>query len=218
MKLQDLILFSSFLISSSSCSSNYEKIKSESELHQVYISEDKNLLYKPYPQSEIDRVLCIAEKDYSSVVRELKTPFEAGIYCTKFLKHGGDNADFIIYGKENYWASFKIIHKNKVDDCDGGAVAAAAILSDDWFPPYILVMSDKEKGHAVFLYQNQKGKYGSIGINNEDINPPIIDSLEELVRKIGKNIGMKDDINYEVYDLGSLHPDFIDNDLDNCPE
>ncbi len=106
---------------------------------------------------------------------------EAIIYSDRVLKYEYDS---IQYGK-NYWAPLKTIHKTKKDDCDGGAIAAAALLQDDGFPPYILWLKSKKDAHVVFLYKTDKGEYGSIGINHNDCQYPQ-PSIKDLIKKINK--------------------------------
>lgn len=120
-------------------------------------------------------------------IAEVDTVDKAQEYCgSLYYEFDKDN-----YGEENYWASFKTIYKKGKDDCDGAAVAAAALLSDDGYPAKIICMYGKEYGHAIFLYE-EKGKYGSIGINWCDNNSAVFDSVDELVRAIDKLINGED--------------------------
>lgn len=161
----------------------------------------------------VERVLEIAkEKDYKKVIEELKTPAEASIYCVEILGKKYDKLSR--NGALRYLSylvpyNFKEIHKYKVGLCGHAVVAAAAILSDDNFNPYILVLQnpkDKEKVyHAVLVYKDQDGKFGSIGLNKEDNCPPIADGLEELIRYISPDYKF-------VYGsrVKDFYPNFID--------
>ncbi|MDP2908796.1 MAG: hypothetical protein Q8N77_03235 [Nanoarchaeota archaeon] len=195
----------------SSCSKPKSSIVQPSEMKTVRV--DGKLDYKDVrhymTDEQIRRVEDTAKEDYKTVVKELKTPLEAMIYCTKVLSY---EKDINVYGKKDYWASFKNIHKNKKDDCDGGAFAAAAILSDDGFPPYIAVFRNNKEAHAVFVYKTTEGKYGSIGINTSDCVSGC-GSIEELRDRLSK---VKDKYTHiKVYDLSKQYPDYIDNDKDN---
>jgi len=192
-----------------SCVNNYRKYKAcltkPSEMVAVKIDDS----YPKDLEEVISKVEKIAEKDYLTVIKELKTPLEASIYCTKILEYEND---IKVYGKRDYWASFKQIHKNKKDDCDGGALAAAAILSDDGFQPYIAVLSDEGtpvQAHAIFVYKTDKEKYGSIGINRSDCTSGY-DSLEKLVNDMGFS-------HFQIYNISKYNPDYINNDKDNDP-
>ncbi len=215
MNLKKLLYLPLFFISFNSCSFQWNN--SKKELKSVYINEKENTSYSDFSAEDLERVLCIAEKDYLSVIKELKTPLETAIYCTKFLKHGGEDYDLRVYGEKDYWASFRRVHENREDDCDGGAVAAAAILSDDGFPPEMLIIRNSANSHVVFIYENQHHKYGSLGINGSDCNLPVEDSIESLAQKIGKSVGFSNDIKYDIIYLGDLFPDFIGNAVNNDP-
>ncbi len=194
--------------------STLEAIKiDKGELDKVNLDRCNTYFSRSFSPEDIERVLYIAEQDYKSVIRDIDNPYDASIYCTEFLKHGGVDIDMKIYGKSDYWASFKNIHEHKVDDCDGGAVAAASLLSDDGFLPYILYMYGKNYDHVVFLYENTRGFYGSIGINKTDVNPPILHSIDELARKIWKDVSLEEFKSYDVIDLSLIFPDFINTDL-----
>ena len=144
------------------------------------------------------RVNCLPESDWQTAIREVKTPLEAAIYCNNVLLYTSDEE---LYNTRDYWASFKQIHAMKRDDCEGGAFAAAALLSDDGFPPYIMMLhKEKETGHAVFVYRNQDGKFGSVGIHDTDFSNPVYDRIEELAEQISK--GLKSEFRtYEIFDF-----------------
>lgn len=217
------LFFSLFMLSLNSCGFvRYHQSKVDLSSH-ILISVESRPFIGPMPEnfyeSEVERIRCIAEQDYRSVIKDIKTVEEAAIYCTEILKHGGNDFDLRTYGESDYWASFKRIHEKKIDDCDGGALAAAALLRDDGYPSYILIIKGNyhgnERVHAVFPYRNQEGKYGSIGINKEDIVSPMMDSLEHLSSHIAQEEGLGDLVDYKVFDLGAVFPDFIDNEKNN---
>jgi len=179
----------------------------------ITIRVNENLRYKDITDEKISRVEEIAKQDYKTVIKELKTPLEAIIYCTKVLQSRDDK---IVYGKLDYWASFKYINITKKDDCEGGALAAAAILSDDGFPAYIAILRNFNENHAVFVYKTTEGNYGSIGLNDSDC---ISDckSLEELKERIGKGMWKKFNT-LHVYDISKRYPDYINNNKHNDVE
>lgn len=186
----------------------------EDDIISVEVKKEDVGSLELYTKDLIERVKRIANSDYQTVIDSLNTPLKTSIYCTKVLKRGEKGIDQKLYGESDYWASFERVHKNQVDDCDGGALAAAAILSDDGFPPYILFIKDDSTNHTVFLYKNQHGKYGSIGIRESDIKPPIYSNIKDLATTL---INSKSNLalEYRVYDLGKKFPDFIDNNKNN---
>jgi hypothetical protein len=159
--------------------------------------------------------------NYKETLKKINTIEEAMTYCSHILKYGGNHFDSIQYNTNDYWASFKQIHKLKIDDCEGGAFAAAALLKDNKFPPYILTLFRKTKtnktiGHATFIYKTNKNYYGSIGIVNEDNAYPKYKTIEALVNKITKHRKNKF-LYYKIFDLNKQCPSFIDNNIDNKP-
>lgn len=189
----------------SSCVHNYRKYRASLIKPSKMITVETDESYPKDITKHVHKVREVAEKDYMSVIKELKTPLEAKLYCTKILEYKKDS---VVYGKSDYWASFKHIHKNKKDDCDGGALAAAAILSDNGFPPYIAIISNAKDVHAVFVYKTTKGEYCSIGINYSDCLSGC-KNIEELKCKLGKYTSI------QIYDLSKRFPNYIDNDRNN---
>ncbi|MFH1072319.1 MAG: hypothetical protein V1743_02730 [Nanoarchaeota archaeon] len=137
---------------------------------------------------------------YQQAIAEVKTPEEATWYVMNYIiprPNWGTN-------------SFRRIHKNRFGDCSEATVAAAALLSDNGYPPTYLYMMNKnrDEGHEVFVYQ-QNGRWGTIGINSFDNKRPIFASLEDIARYQG----------YDTYRLGTLGergmiPDWITTDRD----
>lgn len=189
---------------------NAAKVKPEDMIQAKF---DKPVSLEIDPKT-IEKVYKVSKEDYKTVIKELKTPLEAAIYCI-YVIEGREDADWRLYGRYEYFASFKYIHDIKADDCDGGSVAAAAILSDNGFPPYIGILEqDEGDGHAIFVYKKD-GLYGSIGINISDYRFGYA-NVEDLKDAIGKTLEQEFDT-IEIYDLGKRFPDFIDNDKDNNP-
>jgi len=131
-----------------------------------------------------------AKDDYRQAIEKIASPFEAWIYCMTALRYRNDPERSAFLGGGDDWDSFRRIHERKGDDCDGGAIAAAALLSDDGYPPYILMLWDGDSGHAVFVYRSEETKgFGSVGINLSDYHPPRHASLQELVDGINAEAG-----------------------------
>ncbi len=191
----------------SSCVNNYRKYKATLTKPSEMIAVETDESDPQDITEQVHKVREAAKKDYKSVIKELKTPLEAKLYCTKILEYENDS---VVYGKNDYWASFKYIHKNKKDDCDGAAFAAAAILSDDGFPPYVAILSKEstpDEAHAVFVYKTTKGEYGSIGINCSDCLSGY-SSVERLVIGLGFD-------SFQIYNINKCFPDYTDNDRNN---
>lgn len=150
-------------------------------------------------------------------IAEIDTIEEAMDYCLN-LEYCYDEEQ---YGRE-CWVSFKKIHKSQKDDCDGGAIAAAALLSDDGYPAKIICMYGDDWGHAIFLYE-KNNKYGSIGINYSDCNLASFDTVDNLVKYLGtklaeapiknKKVSKEDKIKYYyILDFSKYLNDIIESD------
>lgn len=134
-------------------------------------------------ESLVNKQYYNSESDYKKVIKEVDSIDEAVAYCLNYLEYWSDKEQ---YGKE-CWVSFKRINKSGKDDCDGGAVAAGALLSDNGYSFTVLCMDNEQVGHAVFLYK-ENGKYGSIGINKCDCNSATFGTIDDLVKHISKEI------------------------------
>ncbi len=137
-------------------------------------------------------------------IKQISTVEQAEEYLTKYLKYSYDKDN---YGEEDYIASFKVIHERKTDDCDGGALAAAALLSDDGYKPLMLIMGTRNEnkswdGHAIFVYE-KNGLIGCLGISKGDCIHPRFQSLEEVTMYFKFN-------EYKLVNLDDIAPDWKD--------
>ena len=136
---------------------------------------------------------------HEAAIKSISTVEEAEEYLTKYLTY---SLDIINYGQSDYIASFKIIHERKTDDCDGGALAAAALLSDDGYNPYMLIMRNDISAHAIFIYK-KNNLIGCLGISKGDCIRPKFQGLKEITKHFGF---------YEYYliNLDEVAPDWKD--------
>jgi len=128
--------------------------------------------YMHYPETEVDRIKSIVGQKDEEIKRDVSTVLGASIFCTELLEEMG--------------------RENRLTGCARAMVEAAYLLSDDGFPSYCLVLqqSDGSNGHCVFLYGcGEDETVGTIGANTWDINPPIYDSLSELVSTMNRRSG-----------------------------
>ncbi len=148
----------------------------------------------------------IQSLSYRQVISEIETPEQAQQYLLNYLTFAHDQK---IFGEKDYIASFERIHTQGSDDCDGGVIAAAALLSDNGYPPLSLCMYKKEHtltnvgGHAIFIYK-QDGKWGTLGILKYDCQSPRYKSVEEIVRKYGFD-------KFNIINIGKEYPDWLTN-------
>jgi len=159
-------------------------------------------------KEKFDKIDILKYQDYNKMLEEVKDIEDAEIYCTKIMKHAGQDADKIMYGEEDYWASFNQSFYLRLQDCDDGAIAAASLLYDNGFHPYFLDLDGKESGHLVFLYKNEECKFGTIGINEKDCKRPKYKDIGKLVEEFNKDYENKFH-SYRIIDASSIFPDAI---------
>jgi len=168
---------------------------------------------------DINRVKEIAKMEYWEVIERINNPNDAAIYCSRVLKYGkagedGKPYDTDVWGRD-FWQSFKITHENpsKEGDCDDIAIAAAALLQDNGFPPYVLfyVVEEEEKGHMVFIYKDKNDRLGTIGGSYIDTYPSATRPIETLIRNINFSEKAKR-IRYNIFDLRMSKRDFVEGD------
>lgn len=157
------------------------------------------------------------DTSYKETMNNLNILEEAMVYCSEYLVHGGENFDLKNYGVRDHWASFKQIHKKRIDDCDASPTTGAAILKGNGFPPYELRLRETkefEKGiHALFIYKTDQDKYGTISIHeSENLYPRY--SIDGLIKKINYNSGYNY-TEYQIFDLNKLIPNYVNNNKNN---
>lgn len=123
-----------------------------------------------------DNISLYANLDYQAVIKKINTPEEAAWYLKNYLHYQNDNVR----------RSFKYVHKRGYGICAEYAFSAAALLSDNNYPPLILhVLLGKSPDniqltHALYVYQDSlTKKWGSLGQKRENILPRF-KTLEEM--------------------------------------
>lgn len=146
----------------------------------TYKTCDTNSFYEP-PQQKVKRKkqkLTFENMTWQEVIQAVETPSQAEKYCS-WLKDNRKKDD------EYHYYSFKSVHEGARIDCNEVAYSAAALLGDNGYPPIVMCLSDflNSEGHMVFVYK-QHGKYGSIGIQQNDCQEPVYDSIETLAQTL----------------------------------
>ena len=154
----------------------------------------------------------LGDIDYKEAIKEINTPEQDILYRDYFLKY---NDSVSLYGIEKcvkyqdgrygYDASFKQTHEKGQGNCFGIAVAMAAMLTDNEYPPLILYLkkpfSDLERNfareagnrfmenapnelsHAIYIYQKD-GKWGCIGAGSLEDREPKYNKLKDMVKSL----------------------------------
>lgn len=195
---------------------NSGRVVKDYEVERVRIEDWEGINYETYDPEEVAMVQSFANKPYQEIMKAKLTPREVGIYCMRVLSHKGSTYDNDNYG-EDFWQSGLVTHEVKGGDCDDGAIAAASLLAPRGFPPYVLLMEGSGRySHAVFLYKNQDGLYGAIGLNYLDVQPPKYATPMDLVKDFAKNLN-EDYNQYKILNVGWNGDGFIDNFINNDP-
>lgn len=120
------------------------------------------------PITKSDNISLYAELDYQTMIKKVKTPEEVAWYLQNYLHYQNDNVR----------RSFKYVHKRKCGICAEYAFSAAALLSDNNYPPLILHVllgnspDNIQVTHALYVYQdNVTRRWGSLGQQRENILP-----------------------------------------------
>lgn len=112
---------------------------------------------------------------YQEAIEAVSNPKGVLDYYKKHLSEDdGENSDKI--------NSFKKIHETRRGMCGDYATAAAALLSDDGYGSTIVYLWDLEvnRRHVIYIYK-ENGRFGSIGMNKDDIREAIYDSVEDII-------------------------------------
>jgi hypothetical protein len=159
----------------------------------------------------VKKIKSIQYNNYKDMLSEVKDVRDAEIYCTKILVKDPNpliETDKLVYGEEDYWASFKESFTNRLGDCDDGAIAAAALLYDNGFHPYFLRLCGRKEDHLVFLYKNKEGRFGTVGINPQDCQES--KDINDLINKFNRNYPEQGIFTYDILDGERIFPDAID--------
>ncbi len=129
---------------------------------------------------------------WQEAIEQVKTPVQAQGYLDRHFSFDSDEVGWL----NNKGESFKYNHSRAKGNCLDYATIAAALLSDDGYSPLLLVMTDSNTAHAVYLYRTKEG-YGALG--NTPISPGN-SSVEELVNFFNRSYGSRHD-KYGVVNL-----------------
>ena len=170
---------------------------------------------RPIIQRPIKELLNKPQMDYSKLIwqeaiEHVQLPVKAQNYLDNHLSEDEDeaNAKFdiwvpgIIYKGGIIGETFKHNHKKRKGICLDYATSAAALLSDNGYPPLILDMRNRTKRHSVFLYKTEEG-FSALG------NTPMFQSyatVEDLVKDFAEMYGKDYDFDkYFVVNLDDNH-------------
>ncbi len=143
-----------------------------------------------------------ANLNYLKIIKVIKTPKETAYYLKTYLH----------FKRTETCRSFKYIHNRKYGQCAEYAVAAAALLSDNNYPPLILHLyyHSSKNTHALFIYQHKKTKKWGV-LASEKSFLPVFENPKEICVFFNKIGFYKSQIiAYNIHDLSGYN--FIDGD------
>lgn len=128
-----------------------------------------------HPETFEEKLVRYQSMSYQEMIQEIHTPDEVRWYIRNYITPEED---------PSFAAPFQMIHAQRKGDCSEAVVAAAALLSDDGYPPQVLFLRSpldpqRYPRHLVFVYE-EKNLWGSLGINDADIQYARFSTLEEL--------------------------------------
>lgn len=164
------------------------------------------------PKEKVEKI------DYSNLTWQeaidyVKTPEQAQEYLRWHFEYDLDEYNgfslFPLFNIKTKGETFRHNHTRRKGICIDYATAAAALLSDDGYPPLLLYIKKEKLGssHVVFLYKADTG-FGALGSTPEK---PVHEKIEDLVKNISKE--------YNYYAIVNLDENYknrewIDGDID----
>ena len=196
-KLTALALASTILLSSG-CST-YKTISPQSIKEVAHKSGS----------TEINHFVNYDAMTWQEAINYVETPEEAQDYLDRhFTYDDNEKVDFpgldvLFFHKASQGESFKYNHTRKKGVCIDYATAAAALLSDNDYPPLVLCIkttspTGKTYKHAVFLYHQESG-FGTVGNTAVKQQYPTIREL--VTTLIQKNNPNSKPLSYAVVNL-----------------
>lgn len=149
----------------------------------------------------------------NAIVERVETPHQAFSWLQTNVAYVGDPSKLKSspHGRLDDWGSLQRTTELGLGDEDEFAIASAAMLADNGYPPKILLLEGKLTvngreyfmPHTVHLLE-RRGKYGSVGTNEGDTQLiPEHDTIEALLDSWDIGEGVRFD-RYKVVDLREI--------------
>lgn len=162
---------------------------------------------------KIEQNVDYSKMTWQEAIAYVKTPNQVQDYLIRHFEIDLDELmlGFNLFGINFFTKgeTFKYNHTRKKGICIDYATAAAALLSDDGYPPLLLYLKceDSMYQHVVFLYKTTEG-FGALGITPRN---SIYNTLDDLVTSLGEE--------YKYFSVVNLDENFknrewIDGDID----
>jgi len=163
------------------------------------ISENLIQPVKPVEINSEEEIPDYSKLTWQEAINYVQTPQQAQYYLNTHLTYDNEEAKafsiwipgIIHFSTINKGESFAENHKRRKGVCLDYATCAAALLSDNGYPPLVLITEKEDRLHAIFLYKTKKG-FGTLGTTPYE---PIYPTVKKLLEK---NSYIK---NYKIVDL-----------------
>ncbi|MCL5018786.1 MAG: hypothetical protein M1416_03435 [Candidatus Pacearchaeota archaeon] len=134
-------------------------------------------------------------------IKAVKTPKQVLDYFTQKMYYKNENNSI----EKGEYQSFKANHIDRKGVCFDYAMSAAALLSDNGYPPLVLILMGKPINHSVFLFK-QNDSYYALG--NTSTYPEKSSTIEELADKLSPQNTVKSKWEkYVIINLDEVYPD-----------
>ena len=140
----------------------------------------------------IKRPIDYSKLTWQEAIEYVQTPEQAQDYLDTHLSQVAEGA----------YESFRLNHTDRTGVCYDYAMAAAALLSDNGFPPILLELDGKNGDHSVFLYRINDSFYA---LGNTPVPEPSR-NIVDLIKRISSKYGMNFD-DYFIINLDENYPD-----------
>lgn len=152
---------------------------------------------------------------WQEAIEYVQTPEQVQDYLDRHFSYESQGATlifipgFIMISKQK-GETFRYNHTLRKGSCFDYATSAAALLSDNNYPPLLLTMGTKSSSHSVFLYRTKTG-YGALGRIHLG---PVYSSIENLVNCLNEKINFSyDKFNIVNLDENYENREWIDGDI-----
>lgn len=140
---------------------------------------------------------------YNDAIKKINRPEEVVDYYNWHIFYVAD-CTYVGYKTSDHLPSFKRVHEKGLDDCDGYAIAAAALLHDNGKPPILMSIPINGGSHAIYVYEQEGGR---IGVLDNIKKNQSYSCLEEMLA-CRADLGRKGSI--QMANISYQRPDWID--------
>jgi hypothetical protein len=152
---------------------------------------------------------------WQTAIKYVQTPEQVQDYYDRHFKWDFDESGFSIPGLISLGGrgeTFKHNHKKRKGICYDYSTVAAALLSDNNYPPLLLFMKNRSPfSHVVFLYRTEEG-FMALGDTPVQKNCKTVSDVVKIINKERKT----NYTHYNVINLDDNYPNrtWVDGDMD----